>query len=271
MATMNIIDKSTGKTVVIKIDQEDIDKFSHYKYFLDRNSDKPFREEKVDNKVKRIFLARDIMGFKLGDKRVVNYNNGDIHDLRKENLIEGLVGVRHIPKDNFWPFTFKSLLNFLEKREGDDEDLSLEFLAKTVDVKYSRKRIDLTYEPSTYDEFQKKKVLLAIKRVLNKHFEWGGQVVVVKDLKYSPPPAPPPPLAPPLPVITVVDKEPKIAKEFEDKFKYRHIKDDLLSIIASDRNASIEFLSDSRIFPIEDLVKALHERMPNMVIQFTSK
>lgn len=280
MAIMKIIDRSTGKNFDILMDQGDYDKWKEYKYYTDKNTDKPFREEKVNNQYRRLFLAREIMGFQYKDKKVVNYKNGDIHDLRRNNLIDGVVGVHRI-EGSFWPFTFRSLLNFLEKRKGIDEDLALLFLSKADKVKYSRKRIDIILSPDVYDEFQSKKVLLALKRVLHKYFEWGGQVTVVKDLKpliISKKEKLPAPIAP-LKPDTVPEKSEKLEKTFEVRenpdtnikpVTTTSTKNNLIQLISTDKNASSDILEDSRIFPVEDLIKAIQKRMP-MSIQFTSK
>jgi hypothetical protein len=184
MALMKVLDKSTDKYINIKIDVDDLDRLKDYKYVTDRNHAKPFREEKIEGYVRRIFLARDVMGFSFGDKRVVSYKNGDIFDLRKENLVEGRTTVAEQKSNtgNFWPHTFKSLVNFLDKRKGVDEELATNFLLKALKIKYTRKRIDLIFGEKDYDDYKNKNAQVVILRVLNKHFEWGGQVVAAKDI-----------------------------------------------------------------------------------------
>lgn len=185
MSTLKVTNKSTGDIVSVKIDQEDLEKFKNYTYYIDNNNDKPFREEKINNLVRRIFLARDIKNMKYGDGRTVGYKNGDYHDLRSENLIEGKTKMSKFKTDtgNFWPHTLNSFLNFLEKRNGIDEDLVYLFLTKTKDAKYSRKRIDMVFKPDDYVEYQNKQVQSALHRILQKYFgEWGGKITAVKDV-----------------------------------------------------------------------------------------
>ena len=182
MALMKVLDKSTKKYINIKIDVDDLDRLNVYKYISDRNHIKPFREEKIEGFVRRIFLARDVMNFSLGDNRVVTYRNGDIFDCRKENLIEGRIAGQKSSADNFWPHTFKSLINFLDKRKGEDEEITANFLLKTIKIKYSRKRIDLIYSETDYNDYKNKNIQVVIMRVLHRYFEWGGQVVAAKDI-----------------------------------------------------------------------------------------
>lgn len=184
MAIMKILDKITDKNINIKIDVEDLNRFQHYKYVVDRNHTKPFREEKIKGLVRRIFLARDVMGFAFGDKRIVSYKDGDIYNCTKGNLVEGRTAVaeQKSATGNFWPHTLKSLINFLDKRSGVDEKVAVAFLLKAIKVKYTRKRIDLVFDDADYNDYKSKNIQVVLMRVLNKHFEWGGQVAVVKDL-----------------------------------------------------------------------------------------
>jgi hypothetical protein len=184
MAIMKVLDKTTDKHIAIKIDVEDLDRLQKYNYVVDQHHTKPFREEKIGRFVRRIFLARDVMGFSFGDKRVVSYKDGDIYNCTKANLVEGRTTVVEQKSNagNFWPHTFKSLVNFLDKRKGEDEQVAVVFLLKATKTKYTRKRIDLIFEEADYNDYKNKNIQLTIMRVLNKHFEWGGQVVAAKDL-----------------------------------------------------------------------------------------
>jgi hypothetical protein len=87
MSTIDVLDRNTNKTVKAKIDQEDYDRLKTYKYIIDKNNEKPFREEKVNNQVRRIFLARDVSNFKFGDGRVVRVKNKDITPQYKKKII----------------------------------------------------------------------------------------------------------------------------------------------------------------------------------------
>ena len=187
MAILKITDRSTAKVIDVKISDVDVERLKKYTYTIDQHHSKPFREKKIDGFARRIFLARDVMKFKLGDRRVVGYKNGDIHDCRRENLVEGRVSAdtQKPNTGNFWPHTLKSLLNFLDKRKGEDEEVAASFFASALHVKYTRKRIDLILDEKDYDDYKSKEANVLIMRVLHKYFEWGGQIIAVKDLTGS--------------------------------------------------------------------------------------
>jgi len=183
MAILKVTDKSTDKVISIKIDPDDLKRLGKYTYVINENyNSKPFREVKIAGSIRKIFLARDVMKFKFGDGRVCGYKNGDIYDCRRENLIEGWTPVGQKDSGTYWPHTLKSLMNFLDKRKGEDEDVASTFLAKAQKVKYTRKRIDLILNENDYNEYKSKNINMVMMRVLHKHFEWGGQVVVAKDV-----------------------------------------------------------------------------------------
>jgi len=184
MATMKVTDRSNGKIYTIKIDSEDLDRLKNYNYALDQHHAKPFREEKIDGYIRRIFLARDVIGFKFGDKRIVSYKNQDIYDCRKENLVEGRVTAEHKPSasGHFWPHTFKGLINFLDNQKGINEELVSQFFAKSIKTKYTKKRIDLIFNDIDYTEYKAKNIQLLMMQILNRYFDWGGQVSAAKDL-----------------------------------------------------------------------------------------
>ena len=184
MATMKVTDRSNGKIHIIKIDPEDLDRLKNYNYTLDHHHAKPFREEKIGGYVRRIFLARDVIGFKFGDKRIVSYKNHDIYDCRKENLVEGRVAAEHKPSTSghFWPHTYKGLINFLDNQKGINEELVSQFFAKAIQTKYTTKRIDLIFNEIDYAEYKAKNIQLLMLQILNRYFDWGGQISAAKDL-----------------------------------------------------------------------------------------
>lgn len=280
MAILKVPDKSTGKLLIIKIDPEDLERLKDYTYMVDQHHSKPFREEKINKLVRRIFLARDVKNFTFGDKKVVSYRNSDIYDCRKENLIEGRTEVK-IASGNFWPHTLKSLLNFLDNRKDEEEDLVSSFLAKAKDVKYSRKRINLVFNPIDYQEYIDKKVKIITMRVLHKHFEWGGQVIAAKDLTED------------YQLIAPKEHSEELAKPKEktpfektsEKIKIEKEKFDAIcsefSSIDSYRQETINFLNTNKtglvnilgdVLPLEELIRIVANRLsPNLAMTIHSK
>jgi len=284
MSTIDVLDRNTNKTVKAKIDQEDYDRLKTYKYIIDKNNEKPFREEKVNNQVRRIFLARDVSNFKFGDGRVVRVKNKDITDCRKINLEEGKVraGALREGKGVFWPQTFKSFLNFLDARKGVDEDLVYYFLTKAHDVKYTWKLIALIFSSEDYVEFQSKQVLVAFKRILHKYFEWGGKVTAIKDMTIS--------YKKEVEKKEIVelqvkkkDLPPMMQRVFDDlqtkkekavvveSYNYADVCQILTIFLNQDPKNAQNILTNPRLFLIEDVVSAVNGRMSTMTLQFNSK
>jgi len=281
MSTLEIIDNSNdGKPLKVKLDVEDYNRLKHHVYIVDKTSERPYREETINGAIKRIFLVRDVLNCTYGDGRVVYSKNRDPLDCRRDNLEEGKMRVssQRLGKMVFWPHTFNSFLNFLDARKGDDEDLVHLFLSKAFQVKYTHKMIALTYTPDDYLEFQTKKVLVTLKRVLHKYFEWSGNISIIKDATLDFKNKSETEKKEDVDVKDCVDgKPPLMQKVFSDlnKFKerekdyqkqpqitYEHIKSEITSFIDYDNENSLRLLRDPRIFPLEHLLTVVNERMP---------
>jgi len=294
---IKVWDKEYDAEKEVRVDKEDYEKFNHYNYMVDKSTNKPYREERVDNKVRRYFLCRDICGFSYGDGRVVMTKNSDLFDCRRENLVEGTK--RDIPAEgNFWPLTFRSLINFLDKRKGVDEDVINYYLNKSIAQKYSRKRIDLIFDEQTYKEFQVKGVDKTIKRLFRKYFQWDGQLSATKLIASNGHTAPvvefKEEIEEKVEKVEKVEKIEKVVKEEKEKVEkvesekmpvmlerasvklrnekerlddldevnfmipdIKQIKRILLNLHMSDRAA---LLKDSGLFATDDLIKTIMER-----------
>ena len=85
---MELIIKSKGENYIVLIDEEDYDKVSKYKWFIDHLPYAKYCKTNIYNngKQKKIYLHRFLMGLKHGDKLVVNHKNGSGLDNQKSNL-----------------------------------------------------------------------------------------------------------------------------------------------------------------------------------------
>ena len=282
MAFIDVIHRSSGEIFKTKIDQEDFDRLSKYKYFISNIIKKPFREATVKNKICMFSLARDVMGLKYRDGRVVYYENNDFLDCRKSNFVEGKTRVSN-KKINvgdttiFWPHTFKSFINFLDTHKGDDEELVTPFLVKANKVKYSFNLIALTFMPEDYAEFQMRQVLIAFKRILHKYFNWKGEVIAVKDLtidykneiiaKGA------------VPAVESQKDTPMVQRVFEDLnskvedkiISFEEMKQLITTFNNVDQTNETKLLQDTRIFTLEALLDSVNFRMSHMTLQFISK
>jgi hypothetical protein len=302
MSTLEILDSNNkGKILKAKIDTDDYNRLKNYTYVVDKISEKPYRVETIEGKTRRLFLVRDVMNFKFGDNRVVYIKNRDPLDCRRDNLEEGKtrVSTQLKGKGAFWPHTFKSLLNFLAVREGDDEIVAHDYLSRAYEVKYTRKMIALTYTSDDYREFQSKKIFITVKKVLHSYFDWSGTINPIKDatLDYkksieknqkdlvedpkkiidgskennlkenSEPPI----------MVQRVFSDLRNAKEREKNqeamgniITYTQLKQDILTFIEYDPDNAVKLLKDPRVFTLEDFFKVFNERVP-MALQFSSK
>ena len=294
MPVLKIFDKVKQTEQEVRVDKEDFEKFKGFKYVTDKVVDKPYREEKVEGKVRKIFLAREVRGCGYGDGTVVTYKNGNYLDCREENLI---VKARSVRKECFWPFTFKSLLNFLDKHEGSDEDTCSLYLSKAIDVKYSHKKITLVYDADTYKEFQDKAIMYLLKRTLNRYFQWTGELAIVKSVKVEKAPAIAPVvdpvvpvLAPTIPIASVDKKEemPIMLERASEKIRAEKdrvdgategnfLTPDIRSIEREFAKLNLKHRVEivKKSLPIEELIKIVMEKgsasNAAMTIQFTSK
>ena len=291
MPVLKVLDKVKQTEQDVRIDKEDFEKFKGFTYIVDKVTDKPYRTEKVEGKVRKIFLAREVKGCVYGDGNVITYKNSNFFDCREENLI---VKARSVRKEFFWPFTFKSLLNFLDKHEGSDEDTCASYLSKAIDVKYSHKKITLVYDADTYKEFQDKSIMYLLKRTLHKYFQWTGELVIVKSVKVEKVPAtavtiekPAPPASP---VVTTDAKKEEIPIMLERASGKIRVEKDRIDVNEGNfltpdiRSIEREFAKlhlkhrveiVKKSLPIEELIKIVMEKgsasNAAMTIQFTSK
>lgn len=185
MAILKVKNKTTEEIIDVKVDHDCLTKFGSYQYFLDKSSKKPFREVKLNNGLRRIFLDRDILGCSIGDGRAIYHKNYDPLDCRRDNLEEhsrapyGSLSISS--SGHHWPSSINSLLNFLEKRSKDpDEDLCSQFLSLVDVKKYSKRRIDLLVDAEIYDQYKKKEIYPTLKKVMTKYFDWKGDINISK-------------------------------------------------------------------------------------------
>jgi hypothetical protein len=270
MPVLKVKNRLTGEFVEAKVDTDSLKKVSQYQYFIDKFSRKPYRDVKDGNQIRRYFLDRDILGCKLKDGRMIKHKNEDPLDNRLENLIEKQR--KMISSSGYrWPHTVDSLVNFLSKKEGDEEDLCSEFLAKADIQRFTRKRVDVLAHPDEYDAYKKKGIDRVIKGVLHKYFDWSGVLNITKEIK-------PTDIAPAAPIPATVVRDnvnvTEVRYEFEEGggFSVPHIKKQLNQLIAfGDDDTLLEILRDRRICPTEIIIKVLQERGASSVNFSTSK
>lgn len=292
MSTLEILDNGNkGKVLKAKIDAEDYARLKDHTYIVDKTSERPHREENINGKTRRLFLVRDVMNFKFGDNRVVFNKNRDPLDCRKENLEERKIRVSTQPKGKgvFWPHTFKSLLNFLAVRDGDDEIVAHDYLSRAYEVKYTRKMIALTYATDDYRDFQTKKIFITINKVLHSYFEWNGTINPIKDatldykkalekkqkeLKEEPKDTQETTSnesEAPIMIQRVFsdlrnakEKEKIIEEESRSRgiITYAQIKQDLQTFLDYDPDNALKLLRDQRLFTHSDFFKVFNDRLP---------
>jgi hypothetical protein len=302
MSTLEILDNGNkGKILKARIDADDYTRLKDYTYVVDKTSERPYREETIGGKTRRLFLVRDVMRLTFGDNRVVYSKSKDPLDCRKDNLEEGKIRVSTQLKGKgaFWPHTFKSLLNFLASKDGDDEIVVHDYLSKAYEVKYTRKMIALTYASDDYRDFQTKKIFITIRKVLNSYFDWAGTINPIKDatldykkalekkqkeLKEEPKAEPKEaskensskePEAPIMIQRVFSDlrnakEREKIQEESKGIITYAQIKQDLQTFLEYDPDNAVKLLKDPRIFTLESFFKVFNDRVP-MSLQFSSK
>jgi hypothetical protein len=295
MPVLKVKDRTTGNLVDALVDADVLPKVSQHSYCIDKQTAKPFRDVMENGKLKRYFLARDIFGCKMNDGRMIKYVSSNRLDNRRENLVEKL---DRMPTTGFhWPTKVDSMINFLENREGPDEALCAEFLAKVDITKFSKKRIDAIATPSDYEELRSKNVELTFKRVMRKYFDCDSSINFVKEnrpifetkltkttetvekktpvLKLEPEVVQKNPTPPQQDSLCTESKpvsethyifddlpEPQNEKPLLD------MKKKLFDLSWKHPEGILELLEDNRLFPTENLIKVLQKRGANM-IQFT--
>lgn len=286
MSVVKVKSKITGEMLDARVDFESLQQVSAYAYTIDKFSKKPFRDVKEGTNIRRYFLDRDILGCTMNDGKIVYHKNDNPLDNRLDNLFVKQRVIRKSNTGHHWPQSPDSLLNFLEKRKGPDEDICVDFLARADVTKFTKKQIDVVAPAEDYDTYKKKHIDYAIKRVLHRYFEWSGTLNLVKEVAIpsflsvaiplvpaAPAPVAPvaPPVAPPIPVTPVVvapvkESQPRITYPFDvpasTSTADKQIKGELYRM-SSDK--ILDLLRDYRIFPTEFLIKILQERGANTV------
>ena len=285
MPVLKVKDRNTGEVVEAKLDPDSLKKVSNHQYFIDKFSRKPFRDVKHGNQIKRYFLDRDILGCELNDGRIIRHKNNDPLDNRVDNLVEkrrianSYTGYR-------WPHSVDSLVNFLDKRKGADEDLCSEFLAKADTKRFTRKRVDVLASPEEYDVYKEKGIDRVIKGVLHKYFGWSGILNLTKEIKILPEDRSV--MAPvqeqkelglqkkDVQIIVkeqIPIKEPSLENKTEMEYEYENspavtelelsmiqMKKQLNQLTFSGDDKILEILRDRRICPTELIIRVLQER-----------
>jgi len=279
MSVVKVKSKITGEMLDARVDFESLQQVSAYTYTIDKFSKKPFRDVKEGASIRRYFLDRDILGCTMHDGKIVYHKNDNPLDNRLDNLFVKQRVIRKSNTGHHWPQSPDSLLNFLEKRKGPDEDICVDFLARVDVTKFTKKQIDVVAPAEDYDTYKKKHIDYAIKRVLHRYFEWSGTLNLVKEVAI-PVAAPLVPLVPlasvaptPAPMVPVAPVVVAPVKESQSKIVYpfdvpstptadKQIKGELYRM-SSDK--ILDLLKDYRIFPTEFLIKILQERGANTV------